>query len=84
MIKTLNLSGQGTATLPIFSFPIISSCTKRDMNTSFLVVDNEFNRCWNNEIVGLRFEVPPSYTAVLECDVKADYKDYQAWRNRNG
>ena len=46
----------------------------------FLVIDNEFNRYWNAELIGLRFTVPPSYTAVLECDGKADFSNVEEWR----
>lgn len=51
---------------------------------SFLVIDNEFNRWWNGEIIGLRFTQPPSYTAVLETTEKADFYNVQAWRNAHG
>ncbi len=50
----------------------------------FIVVDNEFNRAWNANIIGVRFTVPPSYTAVLECEGKADFYNIQAWRKCNG
>jgi hypothetical protein len=50
------------------------------MNTSFLVVDNEFNREWNAEIIGVRFAVPPSYTGVVEFSGKADYKNIEEYR----
>jgi hypothetical protein len=48
---------------------------------SFLVIDNEFNREWNAELIGLRFAVPPSYTAVLESTDKPDYFNIEEYRN---
>jgi len=54
------------------------------MKTSFLVLDTEFNRQWVPELIGLRFAVAPSYTAVMECKVKPDYfnyEEYQKWSN---
>ncbi len=48
---------------------------------SFLVIDNEFNRAWNAELIGLRFAIPPSYTAVLECREKPDYLNVEEYRN---
>jgi hypothetical protein len=53
------------------------------MKTSFLVLDNEFNRAWNAELIGIRFEVPPSYTAVMESNAAADYKNHAAWKQTN-
>lgn len=36
------------------------SCTK------WVVTDCEFNRHWNRELIGKRFDNPPSYCAVKE------------------
>lgn len=46
----------------------------------FLVIDNEFNREWNAELIGLRFTIPPSYTGVVECEGKANYYNVQEYR----
>ncbi len=48
---------------------------------SFLVMDNEFNRKWNAELIGLRFQIPPSYCCVIELDEKPDYNNVQEYRN---
>lgn len=50
------------------------------MNNSFLVVDNTFNREWNAELIGLRFEVAPSYTGVVASNVKADFFNFEEYR----
>ena len=47
----------------------------------FLVIDAKFNREWNAELIGLRFTEPPSYTAVLECDGKADFFNVEEFRS---
>lgn len=57
-----------------------SNCTLTGMNTSFLVVDNAFNREWNAELIGLRFEVAPSYTGVVASNVKADFFNFEEYR----
>lgn len=46
----------------------------------FLVIDNEFNRAWNAELIGLKFTEPPSYTAVVECEGKADFFNFEEYR----
>lgn len=50
----------------------------------WLVVDNEFNREHYDTIVGLIFDVPPSYAQVIATDRPSDYyskDDYDHSRN---
>jgi hypothetical protein len=46
---------------------------------SYLVTDHPFNREWNKEIIGLKFTIPPSYTAVKLVDEPADYYNWEEY-----
>lgn len=44
------------------------------MHQSYLVIDNAWNRHWNADIIGKRFEIAPSYTAIISSPFPPDYK----------
>jgi hypothetical protein len=51
------------------------------MAHSHLVTNHPFNQEWNKGIIGIRFAVPPSYTAVKLVEEPADY---HSWEEYNG
>ncbi len=44
---------------------------------NFLVTNSIFNQHNNKEIIGLIFEVPPSYTTVEKVDQDSDFSNYR-------
>lgn len=46
---------------------------------SFKVKDNEFNRHWYGNLIGIRFKNPPGYVCVEIVDQKEDYKDVKEY-----